>query len=58
MSCPYAPHNLRPRYKTTLQLLAASLNIRSVSRRVVEALERVGAADRWQPLRAGDDFES
>ncbi len=53
MPCPYARHNLRQRYKTSLQYLAVSLGIRSVSRHVVDALERVDAADLWHPLRAG-----
>ncbi len=50
LPCPYAPYNLRRRYKASLQHLAVSLGVRSVSRHVVDALERVDAANVWHPL--------
>ena len=51
-ACPYAHQNVRRRYREAVRLLEKSFGVRSLSRRVVGALENVDETNRWQSLRA------
>ncbi len=49
-TCPYAQSNLRQRYRESLGLLARSIGVRGLARRVVGALERLDGTSRWRAI--------
>jgi tRNA 2-thiocytidine biosynthesis protein TtcA len=51
LTCPYAGQNIRREYRSALRLLEGSLGVRSLSLRIVGALENIDETNLWRSLQ-------